>query len=283
MGLCETPLCDFRAVSKSRPVVDMKELKRKDACMAGRLEGKVAVVTGAGNGMAYETTKLFVEEGAKVVAADIRAEDLAQWDGVEGVIAVVADITKLEDIEKIAKSAEDAFGKIDILCNIAGINDLSYPLEACDDERWDRVMDLDLKAPFRLCRRIVPTMVAGGGGSVINIGSYAALRGNHGPSYTAAKAGLEGLTKSIAFAYAKEGIRCNIIHPGGTMTNIHTHSGEGGYHEAQAKLSGIMKALPVNFMCMPVEIAKACLFLASDDSTHINGAVLSVDGGMSVC
>ena len=250
--------------------------------MAGRLEGKIAIVTGAGNGMGAATTKLFAAEGAKVIAADIREDGLAQWEGVENVLPLAVDITKLEDIEKMAAAAEERFGRIDVLCNIAGINDLSYPLEECDDERWDRVMDLDLKAPFRICRRIVPTMVAGGGGAIVNIGSYAALRGNHGPSYTAAKAGLEGLTRSIAFAYAKENIRCNIIHPGGTMTNIGANSG-GDYHAAQAKLSGIVRAMPINLMNMPDDIAKACLMLASDDAARINGAVLSVDGGMCTC
>jgi len=102
-----------------------------------------------------------------------------------------------------------------------------------------------------------------------------------GRSYTAAKAGIAGLTKSIAFAYAKDGIRCNIIHPGGTATNISKNSG-GDYHKAHEKLSAIVRAMPVSFYGQPEEIAKACLFLCSDDSKWINGAVLSVDGGMSV-
>jgi NAD(P)-dependent dehydrogenase (short-subunit alcohol dehydrogenase family) len=178
--------------------------------------------------------------------------------------------------------AESRFGRLDCLLNIAGVNDLSYPLEATDDQRWDRVLDTDLKAPFRICRRAIPTMIQGGGGAIVNIGSYAALRGNHGPSYTAAKAGLEGLTKSIAFEYAKQGIRCNIIHPGGMNTNIGKTSG-GAYHEAGQKLSKIVQSMPVTFYGQPVEIAYACLFLCGDESKLINGAALSVDGGMSVC
>ena len=247
-----------------------------------RLEDKVAIVTGAGNGMGNATAKLFIEQGAKVAAVDIREDDLAEFAGNPNAMTVYADITRMDDIDHMVDVALSAFGRIDILCNIAGINDLSYPLEETDDERWDRVMNIDLKAPFRICRKVVPLMVKTGGGSIINIGSYAVLRGNHGPSYTAAKAGVEGLTKSIAFAYAKRGIRANVIHPGGTMTNIGAHSG-GDYHAAQAKLSGIIAAMPVNFMMQPEDIAKACLFLASDDAEHINGAVLSVDGGMSVC
>jgi NAD(P)-dependent dehydrogenase (short-subunit alcohol dehydrogenase family) len=131
-------------------------------------------------------------------------------------------------------------------------------------------------------RRAIPVMIKSGGGSIVNIGTYAALRGNHGPSYTAAKAGLEGLTKSIAFEYAKQGIRCNIIHPGGMATNIGQNSG-GAYHEAGQKLSKIVQSMPVTFYGQPVEIAYTCLFLCGDESKLINGAVLSVDGGMSVC
>ena len=250
--------------------------------MAVRLKDKVAIITGAGNGMGYATTKLFLEEGAKVIAVDMREADLAQWEGVEGVTPVLADLTSLEDIEKMVGEAESRFGRIDAICNIAGINDLNYPLEDTDDERWDRVHDIDLKAPFRICRRAIPTMIKNGGGAIVNIGSYAALRGNHGPSYTAAKAGVVGLTKSIAFAHGKEGIRCNIINPGGTRTNIGEHSG-GDYHPAGAKLSKIIQAMPVNWFMDAEDIAKACLFLCSDDAARINGAVLDVDGGMATC
>lgn len=252
------------------------------SCSKGKLEGKVALVTGAGSGMGFATTKLFIEEGAKVVAVDHSKDSLASWNGIENVVTLLADVTKLEDIDRMIGEAETRYGKLDCLLNIAGINDLGYPLEETDDARWDRVLDIDLKAPFRICRRAIRTMINGGGGSIVNIGSYCALRGNHGPSYTAAKAGVEGLTKSIAFAYAKDGIRCNIIHPGGVATNIEKSSG-GKYHEAQGKLSALVRAMPVNFYGQPEEIAKTCLFLCSDDSKWINGAVLSVDGGMSVC
>jgi NAD(P)-dependent dehydrogenase (short-subunit alcohol dehydrogenase family) len=248
----------------------------------GRLDGKIALVTGAGSGMGYETTKLFLAEGAKVIAVDYSQDTLAQWKDLKDVFPVLADTTKLDDVERMVGEAESRFGRLDCLLNIAGINDLNYPLEATDDQRWDRVLDIDLKAPFRICRKAIPLMIKGGGGSIVNIGSYAALRGNHGPSYTAAKAGLAGLTKSIAFEYAKQGIRCNIIHPGGMNTNIGKTSG-GAYHEAGQKLSKIVQSMPVTFFGQPVEIAHACLFLCGDESTLINGAALSVDGGMSVC
>jgi NAD(P)-dependent dehydrogenase (short-subunit alcohol dehydrogenase family) len=248
----------------------------------GRLEGKVVLVTGAGNGMGFATTKLFTEEGAKVIAVDLRENDLAKWNDNANVVPVVADITKLEDIERMVTEAEKRFGRLDAVCNIAGINDLGYPLEDTDDERWDRVHNLDLKAPFRICRRAIPFMLKNGGGSIVNIGSYAAVRGNHGPSYTAAKAGLIGLTKSVAVQYAEQGIRSNIINPGGVQTNLGEHSG-GNYHPAMASLSKINAAMPVQCYLDPIEIARACLFLCSDESKFINGAVIAVDKGMACC
>lgn len=248
----------------------------------GSLQDKVALITGAGNGMGYETVKLFVAEGAKVIAVDCREDDLKKWQDVENVVPILGDVTKIEDIEHMVSAAETQFGRLDAICNIAGINDLSYPLEDTEDARWDRVHEIDLKAPFRICRRAVPTMVKGGGGSIVNIGSYAAVRGNHGPSYTSAKAGLIGLSKSIAFAYGKEGIRCNVVNPGGTQTNLGEHSG-GQYHPAGQKVSALIQAMPVNWYMTPDEIAKVCLFLCSDDAARINGAVIAVDGGMAVC
>lgn len=250
--------------------------------MGNRLKDKVAIITGAGNGMGFETTKLFASEGAKVIAFDIRAEDLEKWRDTENVFPLVGDVTKREDVEEMVSEAENRFGRLDAVCNIAGINDLGHPLYDTDDERWDRVHDIDLKAPFRICRSAIPLMVKHGGGAIVNIGSYAAVRGNHGPSYTAAKAGLNGLSKSIAFEYAKDGIRCNVINPGGTQTNLGEHSG-GQYHPAMANLSKIIQSMPVNWLISPVEIANTCLFLCSDESMYINGAVLAVDGGMAVC
>lgn len=248
-----------------------------------RLEGKIALITGAGSGMGYATTQLFSEEGATVLAVDINETTLLPWADVENVAPVHADVTQLDDIERMIGLAENQFGRLDILCNIAGINDLCYPLLETTDERWDRVFDLDLKAPFRICRRAIPGMIESGGGVILNIGSYAAIRGNHGPTYTAAKHGLVGLSRSIAVAYANQGIRCNVINPGGTLTNIGENSG-GEYHpDGIGMLREIICNFPISLICEPIEIARAALFLCSDESAHINGAILSVDGGMSAC
>jgi len=249
----------------------------------GRLDGKIALITGAANGMGYAMTELFAKEGAKVIAVDINKHDLAKWDAVENVVPVLADITKLEDIDRMAREAETRFGRLDILCNVAGINDLCYPLLETSDERWDNVLDLDLKAPFRICRRVLKGMVERESGVILNIGSYAAYRGNHGPSYSAAKHGIIGLTLSIAVGYANKGIRCNAINPGGINTNIELHSG-GKYHSGgMGMLMDIAGGCPVKGFGEPEDVARTALWLCCDESKQINGAVVPVDGGLSAC
>ena len=168
------------------------------------------------------------------------------------------------------------------MCNVAGIFDLFYPLVETTDERWDRVMDLDLKAPFRILRAAVPLMIESGGGSIVNVGSYASVRGNHGPTYTAAKAGLIGLTRSIAFTYAKDNIRCNVVNPGGTETNITETSG-GTPHPAIGAFINLLQQVPFRTLAQPEEVANVCAFLCSDEASWVNGAVIAADGGMSVC
>lgn len=246
-----------------------------------KLKDKVFIITGAASGMGKETALRFEEEGAYIVAVDRNEAVITEWEGHEKVTPIVIDITDLAGIKQLVQTVRDKFSRLDGVCNIAGINDLSYPLLETDDERWDKVMDIDLKAPFRILREAIPLMVESGGGSIVNIGSYAALRGNHGPSYTAAKAGLGGLTKSIAFGFAKQNIRCNIIHPGACATGL-TMGGQT-YHEAQAPLTAICQAMPVKWFGVPQDIAKVCAFLCSDDAAWVNGAVISVDGGMAVC
>jgi NAD(P)-dependent dehydrogenase (short-subunit alcohol dehydrogenase family) len=250
---------------------------------SGRLYGKTALITGAGDGIGYAIAKLFVAQGANVAAVTLRKESFKRWENVHNVLPIQADITKLEDIDRMVDQTEQSFGKIDIVCNVAGINDLGYPLDETSDERWDRVLDLDLKAPFRICRKSIRGMIAKGSGVILNIGSYAADRGNHGPSYTAAKNGLIGLTRSIAVFYASKGIRCNIINPGAVLTQIGSHSGGDCHAEGFKLFMDIVGKLPVNWHCEPQEIAQTALFLCSDESRHVNGAIVAVDGGMSAC
>jgi NAD(P)-dependent dehydrogenase (short-subunit alcohol dehydrogenase family) len=249
-----------------------------------RLRGKTAVITGAGSGIGHAMTELFAANGANVVAVTLRDESMRRWDNVQNVFPFKADLTKLEDIDRMVEYAEQRVGGLDILCNVAGINDLGYPLDQTGDARWDAVINLDLRAPFQICRSVMKGMVERGRGVILNVASYAAVRGNHGASYTVAKHGLIGLTLHIAVAYARKGIRCNVINPGGVQnTNIAAGSG-GNYHEDGHKLFlDIVEKLPVKWICEPADIAPTALFLCSDDSKHVNGAVVAVDGGMSAC
>jgi NAD(P)-dependent dehydrogenase (short-subunit alcohol dehydrogenase family) len=256
--------------------------------VAGRLEGKVALITGAGSGIGAATARLFAQEGARVVAIGRRPETLEQWHGVENVLPVLADITSAADVERMFVEAEDAFGAVDVVCNIAGIHDLVHPLDATTDEMWDAVLATDLTAPFRICRRAIGGMLERGGGSIVNFGSVASLRGYHGPSYNAAKAGLIGMTVSIAVAYGGRGVRCNIINSGGVHTTIHeasmrTYGGGQMHQEGYDRLMGIFAGVPVQWTCEPEDMAPTVLFLASDDARHVNGAILAVDGGLAAC
>jgi NAD(P)-dependent dehydrogenase (short-subunit alcohol dehydrogenase family) len=249
----------------------------------GRLEGKAALVTGAGSGIGFAIAKLFGEEGAGVAAIARREEGIKALEGLRNVLPIKADITRLDDIDRMVSEAESRFGRLDVVCNIAGVHDLLRPLDETSDELWDRVIDTDLKGPFRICRRVIKGMMQRGGGVILNYGSVASLRGLHGPSYCAAKAGLIGMTASIAVAYANKGIRCNIINSGGVYTQITEHSG-GQLSPAGLKLFRDMTdRLPVDWNCKPEEVAPVVLFLCSDEARHINGAILPLDGGMSAC
>ena len=246
-----------------------------------KLKDKVFIITGISSGMGKAAAEQFTAEGAIVVGSVRKETDAQIWDDNDRVLPVLADVNHLADIKRMVAVVKEKYGRLDGICNIAGINDLCYPLLETDDERWETVINTDLRAPFWIMREAMPLLIASGGGSIVNIGSYAALRGNHGPSYTAAKAGLEGLTKSVAFEFAKQNVRCNIIHPGGCATRL--TMGGHPYHTAMQSMSAIMQAMPVNTFGQPEDIARACVFLCSDDAKWINGAVISIDGGMSVC
>ena len=249
----------------------------------GRLLGKVALVTGAGSGIGFAIAKLFADEGAEVAAIAKRPQSLRKWDDVRNVLPIQADITELPDINRMVEQTERELGKLDILCNVTGINDCCYPLDETSDGRWDDVIDLDLKAPFRISRKVIGGMVERGSGVILNVGSLTASRGLHGPSYCAAKAGLIGMTLSIAVAYASKGVRCNAINPGPVSTQIGVNSG-GVFHDAGLRaILKILNSMPVRQSCEPEDIAPAALFLCSDECKHINGAIVPVDGGMSAC
>ncbi len=247
-----------------------------------KLSGKTALVTGAGSGMGRAIAKLFAEEGARIVAVDMNGDTVEtvvleiKASGGEAV-GVSGNVTKQEDIDKMIDTATSTFGSLDILVNNAGIMDNFLTVGEVTDEVWDRVLAVNLTGPMKLARAAIQIMdKQESGGVIINNASVGGLFGTRGgTSYVASKHALIGLTKNIAATYGTfNKIRANAIAPGGVNTNI------GATITAPSELG--MRAIqgageaPIG---EPEQIAKVALFLASDDSSFVNGDVLKADGG----
>lgn len=249
-----------------------------------RLAGKAAVVTGAASGMGEAIARLFAKEGAKVVAADIASEgvqrvvdDIKEAGGVA--IAVTANVAAEDDVQKMIDTAVTEFGTLDILVNNAGIMDNMMPAHELTDELWERVLAVNVTGPMRLIRKALPIFMEKGKGNIINIASIGGLNGSRaGAAYTTSKHALVGLTRNVGFQYATSGIRCNAIAPGAVATNIAATIREPSAFGAEK--AGMGMALNPR-TGEPEEIAHAALFLASEESSFVNGAVLVVDGGWS--
>jgi len=245
-----------------------------------KLEGKVALVTGAAMGIGRAITELFIAEGARVVAADIAEtalDELAQALGNRGdaLKTVSGDISVRAEAERTVEVALDAFGTLDIVVNNAGIMDDFVPVGDLDDELWRKVMSVNLDGPMFIARKALQTMLPKESGVIVNVASVGGLFGGRaGASYTASKHAVIGLTRSIAYHYAKKGIRCNAVCPGGVATNINIRNPSPLGME---RLQTLLPAAPRN--AEPEELARVVLFLASDDSSFVNGEVLVADGG----
>lgn len=236
-----------------------------------RLKDKVAVVTGGAKGLGQAMCELFADEGAKVIAVDM-CEPVYTHDGVESYILNVTDTAACA---KFFEYAVGKYGRIDILVNNAGIT-RDAMTRKMTDEMWDLVIDVNLKGVFNLTRLIGPHMEDNGSGSIISISSVVGEYGNIGQAnYAATKAGIIGLTKTWAKEFSRKGaaVRVNAIAPGYTMTDILKTV-------PQELLDKFAKMTMLGRLGQPIEIAKAALFLASDDASYITGHVLSVNGGM---
>lgn len=248
-----------------------------------RLEGKIAVVTGASSGMGRAISLLFSKEGASVVAVARRKERLeelvaqAEKEGGGKIIALPGDVTSKHDMENMLQVAVEEFGRLDILVNCAGVMDEMMPVAEVTDEMWDKVIAVNLTGPFWASRKAVRIMEAQGGGNIVNIASIGGLQGSRaGTSYTCSKFGLVGMTKNIAFQYALKGIRCNAICPGGVETEI----GVGIANPSPFGLERAMSGAGNNPRSGSAEeIANITLFLASDESSFVNGVALVADAG----
>ncbi len=236
-----------------------------------KLEGKVAVVTGGAKGLGQAMAQLFSQEGAKVIAVDM-APLTYEDENVEGYILNVADSTACK---QFFDYAIEKYGKIDILVNNAGITRDAMTRKMTDD-MWNLVIDVNLKGVFNLTRYVGPQMEENGYGAIVNISSVVGEFGNIGQAnYAATKAGVIGLTKTWAKEFARKGanVRVNCIATGYTMTDILKTV-------PQDLLDKFAKMTMLGRLGQPIEIAKACLFLVSDDASYVTGHVLSVNGGM---
>jgi len=246
-------------------------------------EGKSIVVTGAGSGIGRAAALQFARQGGKVLIADLNeataklvSEEILAAGGIA--ITVIGDLSDQEVVDKIVATAIKEHGGIDVLVNNAGIMDSMSANDEVAIKEWDRVLRVNLTAPFMLSRAVLPHMLKVGKGAIVNTASEAALRGSAaGTAYTVSKHGIVGLTNSDAVMYRNRGIRVNAVAPGGTRTNIQVVPVEGT--EGPKILGGYMSN--VGRIAEADEVAAAIVFLASDAASDITGVVLPVDGGWS--
>ncbi|MCA1645038.1 MAG: 3-oxoacyl-ACP reductase FabG [Chloroflexi bacterium] len=244
-----------------------------------RLEGKVALVTGGGGGIGAATAQRLACEGAQVAVLDLRADGVRETVGaIESAgghaLGLVGDVSDARQIQGLVAEAKERFGRIDILVNNAGINRDALAARLTE-EQWDQVLTVNLKATFLCAQAVQPCMREQNDGRIVNTASIAAL-GNVGQAnYAASKAGVIGLTKTLALEWARYGIRVNCVAPGGTDTRMTA----GIPADVREKLTG---TIPMKRFAQPSEIAAVHAFLASDDASFITGQVLFVDGGASI-
>ena len=255
-------------------------LSRQDG-QDGKLQGRIALVTGAGSGMGREIARLFAREGAIVLAADIdgdAAEKTAQTirDGKGQALAVTADVTQETDVARMVDTAVSTYGRLDIVINNAGIFDMLVPAGEVTDALWDKVIATNLTAPMRVIRKVLPVFEKQNGGVIVNTASIAGQTGARGggAAYVASQYGLIGLTKNVAPGRVKTAIRANSEKLAGAQT-LHDAT-VSRWHDIEAAVAA--GYVTNQRFAQPEEIARAVLFLASDDASFVNGTVLTVDG-----
>jgi NAD(P)-dependent dehydrogenase (short-subunit alcohol dehydrogenase family) len=243
-----------------------------------RFAGRTAIVTGAGSGIGRATAVRLAREGARVVAADLVADRLTQlteeFPDLD-LVPVAGDIATEEGTQAVVAAAG---GRVDALANVAGIMDAFLPPAEVDDATWERVFAVNVTAPMRLTRAVLPLMLQAGGGAIVNVSSEASLRASaSGVAYTASKHAVNGLTKSTAVFYKGQGIRANAVAPGPVATNI-----EAPFKSTHAAgVLGPIMQTTIPPVASAEQLAATICWLLSDDASNVNGAILPSDGGWS--
>ena len=244
-----------------------------------RLKDKVALITGAGSGIGLQTARLFAKEGASVVCVDVNekaAQDVAS--SIKG-FAVQADVSKAADCERMVAAAEKKFGKLNVMFNNAGImHGKDDDAMSTPEEIWDLTLDINAKGVFLGCKYGIPALKRAGGGSIINTASFVARMGAATPqvAYTASKGAVLAMTRELAVIHARQNIRVNALCPGPLKTELLM-----AFLNTEAKKQRRLVHIPMGRFGEAEEIAKAALFLASDDSSYVTGTDFLVDGGIT--
>ena len=250
--------------------------------MTGRLEGKVALVTGGGSGIGRATALAFAGEGAKVVVADVVAEDgeetvrlIEEADGVA--IFLKTDVTQAAEVEAMISKIIETYNRLDYAHNNAGIIESRTLTADITEEIWDKVISVNLKGVWLCMKHEIPHMIKQGGGAIVNTASVAGLVGSAGlPAYVASKHGVAGLTKAAALEFAQEGIRVNAVCPGAIRTPMITR-----IVEENPEMGELIDNLhPIGRMGEPAEVAQTVVWLCSDASSFVTGLPMPVDGGV---
>ncbi len=258
--------------------------------MAGRLEGKIAVITGAGSGMGRSMAELFSAEGARLVLADISGNQDAVAAAVNTAhggtgnepiaVGVHCDVGNEADVQAMIAAAEQTFGRLDILCNNAGFGGPMAPLHEQTLEIWDKVHATNIRGTFLCMKYGITSMLKSGGGAIVNTGSASAVIGwKHHSVYGSAKAGVHHLARIAALDYSDKNIRCNSIAPGTMWTGLVEASKTFAEPPAGAP---VLAGIPMGRWGLARDIAYAALYLASDEAAYVTGVTIPVDGGYSI-
>lgn len=254
----------------------MQVLHKPTAIERQRMAGHVAIVTGAAHGLGAAIARRLIAEGADVLAVDVNVEGLAALADEPHAAVLIGDITLPETAVKAVGLAVEKFGKVDVLVNNAGIMDAFKPVTEVSDELWAKVLAVNVTAPMMLTRAVLPRMLEAKSGAIVNVSSVGGIVGGRaGAAYTASKHALIGLTRNTAANYIKDGVRCNAVCPGAVDTGIPL-----GGEPSPRGYATLQMTLPANpGQAQPDELAEVVAFLASDEASFVNGAVVVADEG----